>query len=91
MDNPAFREDESRSPPFNHSVHVRRAQLISRKSLILHAQFALNRPNPAKKNIAIGTTEPEIDSVTWIKFDNNMVPLALDVNLTTRWRHSPYL
>ena len=35
-------------------------------------------------NIARGTTDPEIDSVTWIEFCNNMAPLA---NLATRWRH----
>ena len=28
-------------------------------------------------NIARGTTDPEIDSVTWIKLINNMAPLAL--------------
>ena len=39
------------------------------------------------KNIARGTTDPEIDSVTWTKFGNNMAPLAFVANLTTRWRH----
>ena len=39
------------------------------------------------KNIARGTTDPEIDSVTWTKFGNNMAPLALVANLATRWRH----
>ena len=29
------------------------------------------------KNIARGTTDPEIDSMTLIKFSNNMTPLAL--------------
>ena len=38
-------------------------------------------------NIARGTTDPEIDSVTWIKFSNNMAPLALVANLASRWRH----
>ena len=38
-------------------------------------------------NIARGTTDPEIDSVTWIKFINNMAPLALVAYLATRWRH----
>ena len=28
------------------------------------------------KNIARGTTDPEIDSVTWTKFGDNMAPLA---------------
>ena len=27
-------------------------------------------------NIARGTTDPEIDSVTWTKFGDNMAPLA---------------
>ena len=39
------------------------------------------------KNIARGTTDPEIDSVTWIKFSSNMALLALVANLATRWRH----
>ena len=39
------------------------------------------------QNIARGTTDPEIDSVTWIKFSNNMAPLAFVANLATRWRH----
>ena len=38
-------------------------------------------------NIARGTSDPEIDSVTWIKFTNNMAPLALVANLATGWRH----
>ena len=29
-----------------------------------------------KKNIARGTTDPEIDSVAWTKFANNMARLA---------------
>ena len=28
------------------------------------------------KNIARGTTDPEIDSVTWIELGNNMAPLT---------------
>jgi len=39
------------------------------------------------KNIARGTPDPEIDSVTWTKFGNNMTTLALVANLVTRWRH----
>ena len=41
------------------------------------------------ENIARGTTDPEIDSVTCIscKFGNQMVPLVLVANLTTRWHH----
>ena len=30
-----------------------------------------------KKNIARGTMDSEIDSVTWIEFSNNIAPLAL--------------
>ena len=48
-----------------------------------HAQVNKERPI----NIARGTTDPEIDSVTWIKFSNNMAPLAFVANLATRWRH----
>ena len=36
------------------------------------------------QNIARGTTDPEIDSVTWIKHGT---PLALVATLATRWRH----
>ena len=39
-----------------------------------------------KKNIARGTTDPEIDSVNWTKFGNNMATLALVANYPTRWR-----
>ena len=39
------------------------------------------------KNIARGTTDPEIDSETWTKLGNNMAPLASISNLATRWRH----
>ena len=42
-------------------------------------------------NIARGTTDPEIDSVTWIKFINNMAPLAVVAYLATRWRHIKYI
>ena len=38
-------------------------------------------------NIARGTTDPEIDSVTGTKVGNNMAPLALVANLATSWRH----
>ena len=40
-----------------------------------------------KWNIARGTTDPEIDSVTWTKFGSNMATLALVANLATRCRH----
>ena len=39
------------------------------------------------QNIARGTTDPEIDSITWIELGDNMAPLTLVANLTTRWRH----
>ena len=39
------------------------------------------------ENIARGTTDPEIDYVTWTKFGNHMAPLVLVANLATRWRH----
>ena len=39
------------------------------------------------KIIARGTPDPEIDSVTWIKFINNMALLALVAYLATRWGH----
>ena len=38
-------------------------------------------------NIARGTTDPEIDALTWIKLVNNMAPLTLVANLANRWRH----
>ena len=37
----------------------------------------------ADKNIARGTTDPEIDSVTWIELGNNIAPLTLVASLTT--------
>ena len=40
-----------------------------------------------KLNIARGTTDPEIDSVTWIKLGNNMALLTLVANLANIWRH----
>ena len=40
-----------------------------------------------KINIARGTTDPEIDSITWIELGNNMAPLTLVANLDSRWRH----
>ena len=46
-----------------------------------------NKFKGSNENIARGTTDPGIDSVTWIKFDNNMAPLALAANLATIWHH----
>ena len=39
------------------------------------------------ENIARGTTDPEIDSMTCTKFGHHMATLALVANLATRWRH----
>ena len=49
----------------------------------------LTFPNSRRhvSNIARGTTDPEFDSVTWIKCSNNMALLALVAYLATRWRH----
>ena len=42
---------------------------------------------PTTNNIAEArTTDPEIYSVTWTKFDNHMAPLALVANLATKGR-----
>ena len=43
--------------------------------------------NKRPVNIARGTTDPEIDSVTWFELGNNMAPFALVANLATRWCH----
>ena len=40
-------------------------------------------------NIARGTTDPEIDFVTWIKLATTL-PLAIVANLNTRGRHLPF-
>ena len=49
----------------------------------------IKKDKQIKVNIARGTTDPEIDSVTCIscKFGNQMLPLVLVANLTTRWHH----
>ena len=39
------------------------------------------------KNIARGTTEPEIDSVTWTRFSDHKAWSPDVANLATRWRH----
>ena len=41
----------------------------------------------SQSNIARCTTDPEIDSLTWIEQGNNMASLTLVANLVTRWRH----
>ena len=47
----------------------------------------IKHKNMRLKNIARSTTDPEIDSVTWIELGNNMAPLILVANVATRWRH----
>ena len=39
------------------------------------------------ENIARGTTDPEIDFVTWIKLGNKILSLILVSILATRWHH----
>ena len=60
---------------------------VSQSSFNVSSDFGLVMPLIFHVNIAIGTTDPEIDFVTWTKFGNHMAPLALVENLTTRWRH----
>ena len=43
------------------------------------------------KNIARSTTDPEIDSRTWIELGKKIAPLTLVAYLATRWRHLHYL
>ena len=52
-----------------------------------HPGIHWNRFTIYMVNVARGTTDPEIDSVTWIKFSNNMTLIAFVANLATRWRH----
>ena len=59
------------------------------KSVSPHQGHSLVRVKPklcetVSKNIARGTTDPEIDSVTWTKFSDHMAALALVANLATR-------
>ena len=44
-----------------------------------------------KKNIARGTTDPEIDSGTRTQLGNNMAQFALVANLATGWHHLHWL
>ena len=65
---------------------VQRNQVGPYNILAIFLQYI--KPNRAnERNIARGTTDPDIDSVTWIKLGNNMAPLTLVANLATRWRH----
>ena len=57
----------------------------------IFAQLFYKRKKTQIKTLQRGTTDPEIDSLTWIKFSNNMAPLALVANLTTRWRQYYWL
>ena len=54
---------------------------------ILHVWVIFHRALKKHCQRHNGVTDPEIDSVTWIKFINNMAPLALVAYLATRWRH----
>ena len=54
---------------------------------IVITTIVTHRQTATPVNIARGTTDPEIDSMTWTKLGNNMAPLALVANLATRWRH----
>ena len=45
----------------------------------------MEKSETKEQNIARGTTGPDINSVTRTKFGDNMAPLALVVNLATRW------
>ena len=57
------------------------------RMIILKIQGVFPPKRSKYKNIARGTTDPEIGSVTWIKFSNNMAPPAFVANLAIRWRH----
>ena len=67
------------APPGHNIIADRYLEIASCIELI-------KMPPPPRKqiqNIARGTTDPEIDSVTWIELGNNMAPLTLVANLTT--------
>ena len=55
------------------------------RNILQSSEYAMARK--LQGNIARGTTDPEIDSVTWIELGNNMAPLTLVANLTTWWHH----
>ena len=59
---------------------------ITKSFKMCFPQEYLLKAKNGKPNIARGKTDPEIDSVTWIKFSNKITPLALVANLPTRWR-----
>ena len=58
-------------------------------SFSFEAYLYLKSSLQQSKNIARGTTGPEIDSMTCIscKFGHHMAPLVSVANLTTRWHH----
>ena len=66
----------------SYCLHTQLHTLLPLFTLFYYCIFRRKR-----KNIARGTTDPEIDSETWTKLGNNMTPLALIANLATRWRH----
>ena len=49
---------------------------ITKSFKMCFPQEYLLKAKNGKPNIARGTTDPEIDSVTWTKFSNNMARLA---------------
>ena len=72
----------------HHSDQVSQSSQVSRTVYSKLSQLSqLSKIIKNCKNIARGTTDPEIDSVTWIELGKNMAPLTLVANLTTRWRH----
>ena len=71
----------------NNSPYQLEVNNESECGLLSSFKVCLRNIDCLKRNIARGTTDPEIDSVTWIKFSKNMAPLALVANLPTRWRH----
>ena len=54
--------------------------------VILGNLYTVNQPK-INQSITKGTMEPEIDSMTWIKFSNNMALCALVANSGTRWHN----
>ena len=71
----------------NNSPYQLEVNNESECGLLSSFKVCLRNIDCLKRNIARGTTDPEIDSVTWIKFSNNMAPLPSVAYLATRWRH----
>ena len=73
------------------SISIMIRSSLSVKNVGTSQRFCAGESDFYSKNIARGTTDPEIDSVTWTNFGNNMARLALVAHLATRWRHLHYL